>query len=122
MTNEDIELNIKVAEALGWEQCLNLHGQRYLVFGLATTKGAKARGDEPLADGALYYTPNYGTDKNAMHEAKKMLNDEQRGSYADHLCEIVKAADDGPGTAVSKAFFAEACQEREAFLKALGLW
>jgi hypothetical protein len=64
-------------------------------------------------------------DLNAMHEAEKVLTQDQRGQIVDELCEIVlreKNTESGPMTAIISAFFATARQRAEAFLRTLGKW
>lgn len=69
--------------------------------------------------------PDYLNDLNAMHEAKKVLQEEERCRMLDKLCEIVRRDHDikaGPMTAIIEAFYATAAQEAEAFLKTIGKW
>ena len=69
--------------------------------------------------------PDYLSDLNASAEAEKGLTDEQRGQMMDALCEIVRRDHNpqaGPMTAIIAAFFANAAQRAEAFLRTLHLW
>ena len=69
--------------------------------------------------------PSYLSDLNAMHEAEKVLTNEQRSQVMDALCEIVRRdhnPEAGPMTAIIAAFFATAAQRAEAFLRTLNLW
>jgi hypothetical protein len=59
-------------------------------------------------------SPDYLNDLNAMHEAKKILTDEQRPIYWRTLYDVCKTTE--------WPFNAEAHQEAEAFLKTLNLW
>lgn len=99
----DKEINRVIDEFLGWEKC--------------------KRCDDK--DCAYNQNKNYCNDLNAMHEAEKVLTEEQRGQIVDELCEIVlreKNTESGPMTAIIAAFFATARQRAEAFLRTLGKW
>jgi hypothetical protein len=110
MTNEQI--NIAIAEACGWQ----VHPRdRFIVI----------PPNSPHSVQPLYTIPNYCNDLNAMHEAEKMLNDEQHRQYRSEVwysvCndissyECVKAAE-------RPHFSATSHQRAEAFLKTLGKW
>lgn len=58
--------------------------------------------------------PIYTEDLNACAEAERNLTENQRAEFADALCRICAAENDGPGTAVSKAFHATASQRATA--------
>lgn len=117
---------IKIAEACGWEQCLNARGQRYLVFGLSNIKGTTPIGIEPLAEGSLDFIPDYLNDLNAMHDAEQILwrmDWNNRYAFNDNLASILR------GRVVNRNEWdaetlldATAAQRAEAFLRALNLW
>ena len=69
-----------------------------------------------------YYSPNvpsYLSDLNAMHEAEKVLTDDQLWMYRRKLsCLFADHTDDG----YLKAIFATAAQRAEAFGLTLNLW
>ena len=78
----------------------------------------------PCGKNNAYLTecPDYLNDLNAMHKAEKMLTEEQRGEFLNHLCVIVRQdhkAEAGPMTAIITAFFASAAQRAEALIKTL---
>jgi hypothetical protein len=112
MTNEQI--NIAIAEACGWTDCSIIDG---ILCGLPI-------GVTSL-NGRYDIIPNYCNDLNAMHEAEKVLNDEQHRQYRSEVwysvCndissyECVKAAE-------RPHFSATSHQRAEAFLKTLGKW
>ena len=56
------------------------------------------------------YYPDYLNDLNAMHEAEKILTNDQRDDYFDRLLWV------GP------PLFSTAAQRAEAFLRTLNLW
>jgi hypothetical protein len=60
-------------------------------------------------------TPDYLNDLNAMHEAEKMLTNEQWWLFVEFLTEI-------RGGGVALCISATATQRAEAFLKTLNLW
>jgi hypothetical protein len=62
--------------------------------------------------------PDYLNDLNAMHEAEKILNQQQARDYAEHLGH---SAQDGTW-AGCHIWYQSAAQRAEAFLKTLGLW
>ena len=61
--------------------------------------------------------PNYVTDLNAMHEAEKVLRDEQWTDYYDNLLDTTK-----PSFVLRDITHATAAQRAEAFLRTLGKW
>lgn len=66
-------------------------------------------------DGALREIPDYIHDLNAIHEAEKVLTDNQLVNYYRHLRDIC-------GEWVIDAVRATAAQRAEAFLRTLNLW
>lgn len=63
--------------------------------------------------------PDYLNDLNAMHEAEKVLTDDQLWKYSVNLHSLVK---EDPNNRESWQFRATAAQRAEAFLRTLGLW
>jgi hypothetical protein len=109
MTNEQI--NIIIAEACGWQ----VHPKdRFIVI----------PPNSPHSVQPLFSIPNYCNDLNALHEAEKVLTEEQMAIYA---WEIDKAF---PPDQQDKIWFsrtycfvhATAKQRAEAFLRTLGKW
>jgi len=100
MTDEQI--NAAIAEACGWEETEPwINGDRCF-----------ARKDDPC--GYRHWDiPNYCADLNAMHEAEKMLTenqDQMMGFWLSHICKL--------GT----RWRATARERAEAFLRTLGKW
>jgi hypothetical protein len=62
--------------------------------------------------------PDYLNDLNAMHEAEKILNQQQARDYAEHLGH---SAQDGTW-AGCHIWYQSAAQRAEAFLRTLNLW
>ena len=96
---------IKIAEACGWfyiDKCWHF------------PNGAKA-----TADGGPSDVPNYPADLNAMHEAEKVLTDNQLDEMAGHLG---ASEDEFVWKTWRVLLRATAAQRAEAFLKTLGLW
>jgi hypothetical protein len=88
MTNKQI--NIAIAEACGWKE---------ESFG-------------PSWYESVTKMPDYCNDLNAMHEAEKILSDQQASAYITTLCLEVQPE--------PKLYHATARQRAEAFLRTLG--
>lgn len=107
------EKSIKIAEACGWVKGLNRYQEE--VYRL----GDRCRYKDRL--------PDYFNDLNAMHEAEKVLTEQQFQTYLDWLdvsCggELeLSAMIDGPAFGFSLVH-ATASQRAEAFGKTLNLW
>jgi hypothetical protein len=100
MTDEQI--NAAIAEACGW----------------AGINAAHRSGRAPRADYVGgEFIPDYCTDLNAMHEAEKVLTDEQCVFIRLHLRERLENH-----PASRYVWNATARQRAEAFLKTLGKW
>ena len=102
---------IAIAEACGWTEC---HPATKTPHGFFEAYGRKklpcgSRKDERL--------PDYLNDLNAMHEAEKMLTDEQWTDYYDNLLDTTK-----PSFVLRDITHATAAQRAEAFLRTLGKW
>ena len=63
--------------------------------------------------------PRYLSDLNAMHEAEKVLDDEQYNQFAYELYGVVTRTDHKHTT---RYYCATAAQRAEAFLRAIGKW
>jgi hypothetical protein len=109
MTDEQI--NQRIAEACGWtldlKSAIRIDGHRVEVWG--------KRPHEAL--------PDYLHDLNAMHEAEKMLTDDQDDDYTEYL-EIVAGITWGTSHSyhMKNLRSATARQRAEAFLRTLGKW
>lgn len=74
--------------------------------------------------------PNYLNDLNAMHQAEKVLNDDQLNDYAHHVIHLKIPCPDGTVDdwdlfeeyGWSGLLRATATQRAEAFLRTLNLW
>lgn len=64
--------------------------------------------------------PDYLNDLNAMHEAEKVLTEEQRIAYSDHTYDI--ACEEQDATGMWRWLSLTASQRAEAFLRAIGKW
>jgi hypothetical protein len=105
MTNEQI--NIAIAEACGWQ--------------FVTYKETFAK---PPNGGPCQYKegiPNYYNDLNAMHEAEKVLTNEQWHKYDEELY-IITGSSLLDEAQRKKRIHTTAPQKAEAFLKTLGKW
>ena len=111
--NEEKQI-IAIAEACGWRA---IQDSEYKPFG----KPYKV-GYNPNGEANLQQLPNYLNDLNAMHEAEKLLHDDDiRCEFVDHLTFTV----DGMWADAKRRFecaTATAAQRAEAFLKTLKLW
>lgn len=109
MTDEQI--NIAIAESLGWKQC-----QHCATHGLKTWR-------YPTDDGCTDTLPNYTADLNACHEFEKTLDDELDLDYSINL-ESVTGTRWGANNSydMSKYRSATARQRCEAYLRTLRKW
>lgn len=69
------------------------------------------------------FLPDYLNDLNAMHEAEKVLMDEQDLEYSESLEQVVGARfNSNNGEDMRRLRSATAAQRAEAFLRTLNLW
>jgi hypothetical protein len=108
MTSEQI--NIAIAEACGWTEI-----EQY------TQAIDGWYGYEP-ENGLHSQVPNYCNDLNAMHEAEKVLNDEQWLQYREELRNVVLGGIRMVSQWCKADLHATARQRAEAFLRTLGKW
>jgi hypothetical protein len=117
MTNEQI--NIAIAEACGWTDCVTPHQDEYHFLSDAELGDAMGRTvGRRLPAGLHEPIPNYCNDLNAMHEAERTLNLSLAGGYARILTSIAWQSEQpvfAPMTATAR-------QRAEAFLRTLGKW
>lgn len=103
------EQRIAIAEACGFE------------VRLVATSGAGKLSDvnsyQVYKDGVVLLNnlPDYLNDLNAMHEAEKILTDEQFDNYEENLYLVAKGVE-------RETYSAPATQRAEAFLKTIGKW
>jgi hypothetical protein len=102
MTDEQI--NLRIAEACGWTEIRN-----------SVYRHHKPWGHPPLNRDRIKLLPDYCNDLNAMHEAEKLLTDEQCLFVRDYLRERLENY-----PASRYIWHATARQRAEAFLCALG--
>jgi hypothetical protein len=100
--NKELQ-RIKIAEACGYSK-----GWDYR-YGWSAT---------PWNEWCIKSLPDYLNDLNAMHEAEKILNQQQARDYAEHLGH---SAQDGTW-AGCHIWYQSAAQRAEAFLRTLNLW
>lgn len=99
---------IKIAEACGWKTASDSPNWTYY---------------RPDARGWNGELPDYLNDLNAMHEAEKVLTDEQDLEYSEFLALVVKARWGANNSCdMQRLRSATAAQRAEAFLKTLNLW
>lgn len=106
---------IKIAEVCGWKE------------------GTTGLWQDPDKSG-YYACPDYLSDLNAMHEAEKVLDEQQKWNYGQLLASLVlkdknvffgEEADPEPRLNGYGHFYLAtipAAQRAEAFLRTLGLW
>ena len=102
--NKELQ-RIKIAEACGWKR----HA-----CGLGYYQGV-----HPVFMGGRAI-PDYLNDLNAMHDAEKVLTEEQRIAYTNHTYDI--ACKVQRETEKWRWISLTAAQRAEAFLRTLGLW
>jgi hypothetical protein len=96
------EINIAIAEHLGWKKKRELEpGWR-----IWTAPNGNLSGPDNI--------PNYSGDLNAMHEAEKALTDEEQDRMNDTLWDLMQGR--------KYLWHAAAIQRAEAFLRTVGKW
>ena len=128
MTNEQI--NIVIAESVGWHPHPDndKRKQKFWTYGgdgygLPNGCSKITAANPPIHDGAwenILGLPDYCNDLNAMHEAEKVLTDEQSKAYTETLWVIVKR--ESTSKTRWQLWHATADQRAEAFLKTIGKW
>jgi hypothetical protein len=116
MTNEQI--NIAIAEVRGWTDCV-------FVESLKLTKGLPPPNNPPIYgayENGMAQLPNYCNDLNVIHEAEKVLNDEQWLEYREELRNVVLGGIRMVSQWCKADLHATARQRAEAFLKTIGKW
>lgn len=131
--NQDKQ-RIAIAEACGWERRSNPHGLMWnharkvasLIPGMPASK-AKLKMTHGETDGVVI--PDYLNDLNAMHEAEKTLDDDQRVEYVRRLtdCDFVEPEEldmliEHSDRDLWQSAHATAAKRAEAFLKTIGKW
>ena len=104
------EQRIAIAKAFGWtaiEPC--------------TCCDTVSRGYEPTPGAYKKHLPDYLNDLNAMHEAEKMLSNQQKEKYLDILSDFTEGRRD-TSHVWHDTVFTTAAQRAEAFLHTLGKW
>ena len=107
---------IAIAEACGWEYCRYIEGLRN-VCGIPPNswKGNYISGLD------VAWTPDYLNDLNAMHEAEKILPDNNQMKFRGELVDMMRPKY-GFESACLLAIHATAAQRAEAFLRTTGKW
>lgn len=105
----DQEMNKRIAEWCGWQI-----SQDNSQFKMPGDKFWRGRGYNSI----FKCIPNFCRDLNDMHEAEKVMKEEQQTTYADTL---FNRGDEGCGWMFNVAH-ATARQRAEAFLKTIGRW
>jgi len=104
---------IAIAKACGWELKSNGLSPMWSWQNESLTHRIKWVAHKEMASQGVL--PDYLNDLNAMHEAEKMLTNEQWWLFVEFLTEI-------RGGGVALCISATAAQRAEAFLKTLNLW
>jgi hypothetical protein len=103
---------IAIAEACGWADCIYIES-----LGLCKGKHENSRVEYDSGHSSL---PDYLNDLNAIHEAEKVLTEDQRIAYSDHTYDIACEEQDTTGN--WRWLSLTATQRAEAFLRTLGKW
>lgn len=106
---------IAIAEACGWERqdFRTYNGGTVWKKDRQLAALSVCRIDEELK---ITWLPDYLNDLNAMHEAEKVLSDNQMAEYIGHIRRITRYSHD------YWIVVATATQRAEAFLRTLGKW
>jgi len=107
----DEEINIAVAESLGWKNCKVLpKPQKY--WDVSNVPEMVRIGSPPVAGSCTF--PDYCNSLNAMNEAEKALTIVQQDEYWDFLWDLTGSE--------FELCHADARRRAEAFLKTVGKW
>jgi hypothetical protein len=107
MTDE--EINIAVAESLGWIDC---HKSVASVYGFPSERVVGV----PPQRVAYKEVPNYASDLNAMHKAEEVLNEPihmQKHAWNNYKAKLEEITD-------GSSFHATARQRAETYLEVIG--
>lgn len=111
------EINIAIAESLGWKEC-----QHCIVHGYKTWR-------YPTDNGCADALPNYTTDLNAMREAKNALTNKQKRKWGEIAVNITPKQDvvlycknSVSGENIFTLANLDAKQEAEIYLRTIGKW
>jgi len=107
---------LAIAKACGWTDIKqHQHGVYWT--------GTRPRQPEEDEAQLMMAVSNYLNDLNAMHEAEKVLDDDQWLEYMLNLMDVCQRHFDlGKWTCVQVCMSATAAQRAEAFLRTLSLW
>jgi len=107
----ELQKRVLISEACEWKRKSINHGPHNL-------------GDWFHPSDSRFYRnpPDYFRDLNAIHEAEKVLSDQQWVDYTDRLIILTDAGNAAPDRKWWKTYHATAAQRAEAFGIALGLW
>jgi hypothetical protein len=120
MTQE--EQRVSIAEACGWKYVEGLNVSSLSHSGATSCADCWVCPKRGAGYGA-YEPPNYLNDLNAMHDAEKVLTNEQDLEYSEALEQVVEGrfvtnnAED-----MRRLRSATASQRAEAFLRTIGKW
>lgn len=114
------ELNRRLAELVGWV-FNKVPGYLAILGPDGHYQGGASDYDPDQLKTAMgnARVPSYSTSLDACAVVEAGLTENQRGEFIDKLCNICRAQNDGPGTAISKAFFATATQRTIALIRCL---
>jgi hypothetical protein len=104
---------IAIAEACGWK--LVTDNPEYEPY------WEDPKGNMVAVSNGVHRFPDYLNDLNAMHEAEKVLTNQQKEKYLDILSDFTEGRRD-TSYVWHDTVFATAAQRAEAFLKTLNLW
>ena len=107
----DQEINIAIAEALGWTEVTDNRKFHQCPTGFP-----------PNSEGTLAYVSDYCGDLNAMRKAETGLNEAKYDGFQKHLLEIVSPKTHWSDMAITRIVSATARQRAEAFLRTIGKW
>jgi len=103
---------IAIAEACGWTRVWDPAFRQWTQR--SPNKAWVTCDPDPNADWEIHNLPDFINDLNAMHDAEKVLSDDQRNRYIITLCLEVQPE--------PMLYHATAAQRAEAFLRTIGKW
>lgn len=125
MTDEEININIKIAEVLGWKWVEGHKVRSLSQSGAINSADGWLNPNDPDDVTCSDELPNYAGDLNEMHEAEGTLTLSKLVLFASHLESILvrdRHDTSSESEVIASCIHATAIQRAEAFLKTLDLW
>lgn len=114
---------ITIAEFCGWAfECKAAHGYSVTTISKEGKGVVTGRSESEFGMMDIIKLPDYLNDLNAMHEAEKLLTDEQIWKYISKLVDLTGAESLEEYAEAFVMIHATAAQRAEALLRTIGKW